>query len=234
MNSCVTLAKCEDERFINQWRLSKMGRHFLCVLGMFSVLWKTPMSILATEWNKKGYEEEPRENISDSSGWRRILCYTHLCGIDEMMDSVQRFCTFNKVVPKKLARRRSSLNVNLQGRIDKIAKQWGNRVPTGKIWSAGRCDEINGLNLLVTKRESIDLFRLYPEWILIQIRRLSFDHLYRHDSQRPDINFWSILLTAYYFGCHPKNNIFGDCILQFITGTSRAFQQVLSVYFVRN
>lgn len=46
-------------------------------------------------------------------------------------------------------------------------------------------------------------FVSHPEWILIQVGRFSLHHLYRHDSQRPDIHFWAVCLSSHHLRCHP-------------------------------
>ncbi len=55
----------------------------------------------------------------------------------------------------------------------------------------------------VTSRVLWLIFVSHPEWILIQVGRLSFHHLYRHDSQRPDIHFGTIRLSSHHLWCHP-------------------------------
>lgn len=46
-------------------------------------------------------------------------------------------------------------------------------------------------------------FVSYPEWVFIQVRRFSLNHLYRHDAQRPDIHLWAVSLPGHHLRCHP-------------------------------
>ena len=40
-------------------------------------------------------------------------------------------------------------------------------------------------------------------WTAVEVRRLSVQHLYSHDAQRPDVYFCPILLPGNYFRGHP-------------------------------
>lgn len=51
------------------------------------------------------------------------------------------------------------------------------------------------------------------EWFFIQVGGFRFDHLNGHDSKRPDINLWAILLLLDDFGCHPVRRTNHSCTL---------------------
>lgn len=53
------------------------------------------------------------------------------------------------------------------------------------------------INLLMTHHPS------YPQRILIEVWRLSLNHLYSHDAQGPDVYFRSISLASYDLWGHP-------------------------------
>ena len=43
----------------------------------------------------------------------------------------------------------------------------------------------------------------HPKWILVEVRRLSLYHLYRHDPKRPDVDLRTVLLPCDDLWSHP-------------------------------
>lgn len=66
----------------------------------------------------------------------------------------------------------------------------------------------------------------HPEGVLIEIRRLSFHHLYGHDAKRPDVYFGPIRLPGHNLRGHPVGRAHHGAALALLGGDLGAEAEV--------
>lgn len=65
-----------------------------------------------------------------------------------------------------------------------------------------------------------------PERVLIEIWRLSFHHLYRHDAKRPDVHLWPVRFPGHNFGGHPVRRAYHGAAFALLWGDLGAEAEV--------
>lgn len=65
-----------------------------------------------------------------------------------------------------------------------------------------------------------------PERVLIEIWRLSFHHLYRHDAKRPDVYFWPVRFPGHNLGGHPVRRAYHGAAFALLWGDLSAEAEV--------
>lgn len=127
----------------------------------------------------------------------------------QLRQTIRRARPFQKFMLNQLLRARPTPNIHTETHTQKRLQILTQLLRVLKSWGPIRRNQIQGL-----------------KWLLIEVRRLSLNHLNSHDSQRPDIDLGTVFLLLDDFRCHPVGSSDHGCALGFRFGELGAEAEV--------
>lgn len=105
---------------------------------------------------------------------------------EKLAEAGNAAAVLQEVVPAKLFRGRTALDVDAQAHAQERLQLLGQLLGLLKSGSAVGCDQVESL-----------------EGLFVQVWWLGLDHFDCHDAEGPDVDLGAVLLLLDDFGCHP-------------------------------
>jgi len=139
--------------------------------------------VMATHMAESAHLGSPRAECCKS----RLVRLGGLLGRqDQGVQRDERAGKLEEGMPQHLVGRRSLLDVHFEAFVKEVLEDGGQLVPLLDLRFAIGGDQVER-----------------PQGILVEIRRLSLNHLDGHDPERPDVNFGSVVLSGDHLRGHP-------------------------------